>query len=162
MQRSFAEDSSDELSDVEDGFKPHGSSDKRKQKMVVEVRAKELEQAQQIAARMDEIIVSPPYSDSPELLELRGMISLWIADLFVLSVPQPEHDHHNFNYVDAISSDDFTGSIQERREQRLAMEKRQAEILKSVGYFEKGNQRGRGVSYTLENLHIDDGGSYMS
>lgn len=161
LQRSSAEDSSDELSEDEDGFKTHHSSAKRKQRIIAEIREKELEQARHIAARMDEIIVSPPYSDSPELLELRGMVSLWIADLFVLSVPQPEDDYHTFDEVDAISADDFSGSIQERREQRLALEKRQAEILKSVGYFEKGKKRGKGVSHTLENLHIDDGISYM-
>lgn len=162
LQRHHREDSSDELSDDE-GFDGHGTSGKKRQKMAAEIREKELEHAQQIAARLDDIIVSPPYSDSPELLELRGMLSLWIADLFVLCVPQPKKEYFDPEYSDAASTDDLPGSIQERREQRLAMEKRQTEISKSLGYFEKGKQRGRGVSHTLENLHIDDEeGSYMS
>ena len=164
LQLHHREDSSNELSD-EEGFDSHGTSGKKKQKMAAEIRKRELEHAQQIAARMDEVIVSPPYSDSPELLELRGMLSLWIADLFVLCVPQPEREYQYLDpeYSDAAPADDLPGSIQERREQRLAMEKRQAEISKSIGYFEKGKHRSRGVSHTLENLHIDDEGySYMS
>lgn len=159
IQNRHSEDSSDEVSDDEE-YGTHCDSSKR-QKMIAEVRERELEQAQQIAARMDEIIVSPPYSDASEMLELRGMISLWIADLFVLSVPQPEKEYRDPENSYAMSTDDLSGSIQERREQRLAMEKRQAEVLKSAGFFEKGQQRGRGVSHTLENFHIDDG-SFMS
>ena len=107
--------------------------------------------------------MSPPYSDSPEILELRGMVSLWIADLFVLCVPYPEKEDLGFGYGDGASGDDLPGSIHERREHRLAMEKRQAELLKSAGYFDKGKHRARGVSHTLEDLHIDDEGTtYMS
>lgn len=159
IQDHYSEDSSDEVSDDEE-YGTHRGSGKR-QKMAAEVRERELEQAQQIAARMDEIIASPPYSDAPEMLELRGMISLWIADLFVLSAPQLEKEHQDPESSDAMSTDDLSGSIQERREQRLAIEKRQTEVLKSAGFFEKGQQRGGGVSHTLENFHIDDG-SFMS
>ena len=161
LQHHPFEDSADELSDDEDAPSESGNrrgAEKKRMRMTAEIREKELEQAQQIAARMDEIIVSPPYSDSSELLELRGMLSLWIADLFVLSVSQPEGGQYDpeASDADAASTDDLSGSIQERREQRLAMEKRQAEISKSMEYLEKGKQRGRGVTHTLENFHIDD------
>lgn len=162
LQRQPPDDSSDELSD-EEGFDGHDTASRRRQKVAAEIHERELEHAQQIAARMDEIIVSPPYSDSPEILELRGMVSLWIADLFVLCVPYPEKEDLGFGYGDGASGDDLPGSIHERREHRLAMEKRQAELLKSAGYFDKGKHRGRGVSHTLEDLHIDDEGTtYMS
>jgi hypothetical protein len=44
-------------------------------------RREELFEAESIAARMDELMLSPPYSDCAELWHLRGMVALWIADL---------------------------------------------------------------------------------
>ncbi|EXJ58114.1 hypothetical protein A1O7_05538 [Cladophialophora yegresii CBS 114405] len=44
-----------------------------------EVRA--LDQANQIANRMDTCIATVPYMDEPELIRLRAMVALWIADL---------------------------------------------------------------------------------
>jgi hypothetical protein len=40
-----------------------------------------LAQAREIAARMDSCMTTIPYSDDFELTRLRGMVSLWIADL---------------------------------------------------------------------------------
>lgn len=159
LHRQPAEDSSDELSG-EEGYDGDDTSSKRRRKAAAEIRERELEHAQQIAARMDDILVSPPYSDSPEILELRGMVSLWIADLFVMCVPYPGREDLGFEDGDGASGDDLPGSIQERREHRLAMEKRQVELVKSAEYFEKGKQRERGVSHTLEDLHIDDEGTF--
>ncbi|PYH47515.1 uncharacterized protein BP01DRAFT_414383 [Aspergillus saccharolyticus JOP 1030-1] len=104
--------------------------------------------AQKLAGRMDEILGSPPYSDSPELLELRGMVSRWIADLFVSSVPggETEYDY----YTDEEDHDDMI------RERRLAMEKRASETQKSEDFFNKARQRAKGVTSTLDDFHIDD------
>jgi hypothetical protein len=41
----------------------------------------QLRDAQQIATRMDDIIDSPPYDKLPELLQMRGMVEMWLADL---------------------------------------------------------------------------------
>lgn len=43
--------------------------------------AKTMRDASEIAARLDELLVSPPYSDQTELWRLRGMVALWMADL---------------------------------------------------------------------------------
>ena len=48
-----------------------------------EVRRGELRSALEIAARLDDIRISPPFDKSPDLLHLRAMISLWAADLLV-------------------------------------------------------------------------------
>ncbi len=40
-----------------------------------------LQEAQSIGARMDELMLSPPYSDSAEMWHLRGMVALWTANL---------------------------------------------------------------------------------
>ncbi|KAA8650595.1 uncharacterized protein ATNIH1004_003282 [Aspergillus tanneri] len=145
---SEASEDEDDASDFEG---PHGSR-KRTQVLIAEARKIELDEAQKIAARMDEILMSPPYSDSPDLLELRGMVSLWIGDLFMSSLPYPESDEYDEDN-NAESTED---SIQMRREQRLAADKRQSEIQKSEEFFEKAKQRGKGVASTFEELHIGD------
>ena len=151
------EDSPDEEQPDDEDMRNHSASRRRRQVLIAATRETELEQAQQIAARMDEVVVSPPYSDSRELLELRGMVSLWIADLFVLCVPQKEtDDYDSMDNSDTASTEDLAGSIQERRELRIASEKKKAEVEKSRKFFEKATGRSRGVSHGLEDLHIGD------
>ncbi|KAK0813358.1 hypothetical protein LTR91_004175 [Friedmanniomyces endolithicus] len=55
-------------------------------------RKQELEEALHIADRMDELLVSPPYDSSAVLLYLRGMVGLWLADLFAGSSNAPATD----------------------------------------------------------------------
>jgi len=52
-----------------------------------DVRQTALVSAETIAARLDELMVTPPYSDSHALLRLRGMLSLYIGDLSVPAIP---------------------------------------------------------------------------
>ena len=49
-------------------------------------RSQALDQASQIGARMDELLVSPPYSDHARLWNLRGNVALWEADLLHESI----------------------------------------------------------------------------
>lgn len=46
------------------------------------IRTEELQAALPIAERMDQLLLSPPYDTSTILLQLRGMVALWIADLY--------------------------------------------------------------------------------
>ncbi|OOF90191.1 hypothetical protein ASPCADRAFT_519392 [Aspergillus carbonarius ITEM 5010] len=142
----------------------HASSRQKTNAMIAGVRKSELDQAQKIAARMDEILGSPPYSDAPELLELRGMVSLWIADLFVSSLPSGQMDEYmdnsDFDDDSSESAGDIQDSLQERRERRLAIERKETEVQKSQEYFEKAKQRGKGVTSTFGDLHIDDDASF--
>lgn len=155
------ENTPDERSDEEDSSIDSSRESKKRHSLIATIRTQELEQAQQIATRLDQLLGSPPYSDSPELLELRGMVSLWIGDLFVLSLPTPrEILNDNEVDVDAMDTDDMVGSLETRRAQRQAMEKRQAEVQKSKEFLEKAQERGRSVSYNLEHLHIDDGSPF--
>ncbi|KAJ5215197.1 uncharacterized protein N7498_001604 [Penicillium cinerascens] len=155
------DDSSDDMSVEEDSsvdFETRQSN--KRQARIAAIRTQELEQAQQIATRMDMLLGSPPYMDSSELLELRGMVSLWIGDLLVASLVTPpdlvEDEEENME-VDIMPTDDLTGSSEKRREQRLAMEKRQVEVQKSKDFLERATRRGRSVAYNMEHLHIDDG-----
>jgi hypothetical protein len=115
---------------------------------VVRARGKELAEAQQIASQMDELLVSPPFSDSRELLRLRGMISLWIGDLHVSSVlPEAE--------VSTVSSGEEVESSLARIEIGLAMERKTAEIAKAIKLFERAKGRIRRGSLSLDELQLD-------
>jgi len=48
------------------------------------IKEQELQGALQVARRMDELMLSPPYDGSLPLLQLRGMIGLWLADLYTV------------------------------------------------------------------------------
>ncbi|KAL3466383.1 hypothetical protein BJX64DRAFT_250747 [Aspergillus heterothallicus] len=163
-QRSLRETSEDE----EDQFDAPNDSNRwaKRHNIAAGIKARELIEAHKIAARVDEIIVSPPYSDSVELLELRSMVSMWIADLLVSSLPSTgenraasgiEEENKDNSDVDDdfMSAEAQTDSVQARRERRLAMEKRQAELKKSQDFMEKAQHRKQGVASKLEDLHID-------
>ncbi|PKY01494.1 hypothetical protein P168DRAFT_299090 [Aspergillus campestris IBT 28561] len=152
-----------EFSEEEDTASDIGGQAGSKQKiraLIAGVRARELDEAGKIAARLDELLMSFPYSDSPELLELRGMISLWIGDLHVYSLPQGAGGHYldegDGSDEDRMPVEETLESVQDRRERRLAAEKRQTEVRKSREYFEKAKKRGKGMTSTLKDFHIDD------
>ncbi|KAL1968590.1 hypothetical protein VTN77DRAFT_1800 [Rasamsonia byssochlamydoides] len=150
---------SESLSEEDDAMSESdlaGEQSKGKSNLIAEIRSKELEEAQQIAARMDELLVSPPYSDSPELLRLRGMVALWVGDLFVSSVPQGEDDTSILSDQDAMSMEESPEAMIARREKRLAMEKRDAERERSREFLEKAEMRSKGVAHSFEDLHIHD------
>lgn len=155
LMHRVEDESSGEYSDDEDipSYSEHLTvSGRNRRLLLADVKAKELDQAKQIAGRMDEVLVSPPFADSPELLELRGMVSLWIGDLLVSSLlpsrPMTERDFDGM--------EDSSDSIHARREQRLANEKRLEESRKAKEFFDKARQRGRHLASSLENLHIED------
>ncbi|KAI1857676.1 hypothetical protein JX265_011091 [Neoarthrinium moseri] len=50
-----------------------------------EVRSEAQTAAQQIAARMDQLMENAPYATHVELLRLRGMLALWLGDLYLSS-----------------------------------------------------------------------------
>lgn len=65
-------------------------------------KVRELDQANQIANRMDECMASIPYMDEPELIRLRAMVDLWLADLYetchAFAVPlDPVSDSDDYN-----------------------------------------------------------------
>ncbi|MCJ1370713.1 hypothetical protein MMC20_001926 [Loxospora ochrophaea] len=56
------------------------------------VRNATLQQAELILSRLDELLLSPPYSDDVKLLRLREMIALWINDLSTMNAPKTESE----------------------------------------------------------------------
>ncbi|KAF3480827.1 uncharacterized protein GIQ15_06174 [Arthroderma uncinatum] len=105
-------------------------------------RMKELEEARQIATQMDELLVSPPFSDSHELLRLRGMVSLWIGDLYLSSVLSGNDVDELTD--DSYGNDDGTARLEAtilRMEISSAREKRATEIEKAKSFFAKARAR---------------------
>jgi hypothetical protein len=45
------------------------------------IKDEELEGAKEIVARMDGVLLTPPFDKNAELLQLRGMVALWVTDL---------------------------------------------------------------------------------
>ncbi|KAJ5256645.1 hypothetical protein N7478_012749 [Penicillium angulare] len=144
------ENSSEEDFDEEDLDSETRELDK-KQALIASVRSQELQQAQKIAIRMDSIVRSPPYSDSPEILQLRGMVSLWIGDLLISSSDMPLASEGNMNemHMNSPNSPYGTSDVQ-----RLAMDRRRLEVDKSKQFFQQANEHRKGVAQTLKNLHF--------
>lgn len=114
---------------------------------IAQIRSKELTEALEIAARMDELLISPPYSDSPELLQLRGMVALWIGDLLVSSLPEETTTNIHGESVDSPQV------LLARREAKLTKEKREAEKVKASELFEKAKMRRR-VNQSIEDHNM--------
>lgn len=57
-----------------------------------QIRQTALSASQDITKRLDELMGTPPYSDSHNLLRLRGMLALYIGDLSVPAMPLVEGD----------------------------------------------------------------------
>jgi len=71
-------------------------------------KSRELERAREIAGRMDAAMSTFPYSDDLELIRLRGMVALWVADLIDFGL---HHQHGGMvrrapmdNLPDAVST----------------------------------------------------------
>ncbi|KAJ5715811.1 uncharacterized protein N7483_012992 [Penicillium malachiteum] len=144
---------SDRGSDEEDSeFEQRESNHKRT--LIATIRGRELQQAQQIAIRMDTLLASPPYSDSADLLEMRGMISLWIGDLLMSSL-EPRTMPTSSD-PDEILSQYVAASHEKERARKLAAERRLVEINKSKDFFAKAKERDRGVAFNLDNFHFDE------
>ncbi|KAL4964171.1 extracellular mutant protein 11-domain-containing protein [Aspergillus stella-maris] len=152
------EDVEIENSDYNDWLEEH-------RRLTSEVREKELAEATKIAASMDNTMSSPPYSDSPELLELRAMVSLWMADLVISSLPSGgsdeeeyggDHDLSSVDYSDDIMSRSLPDSIEARQARHEAHSKRQQELATSHELMAKARQKRQELSSKFQRLHIED------
>ncbi|KAJ5776830.1 hypothetical protein N7520_000076 [Penicillium odoratum] len=129
----------------------------KNQTRISAIRSRELEQAQQIARRIDTLLGSPPYSDSVELLELRGMVCLWIGDLLISSLPPSARKEKQS--PETISTDGGNDPYKTQLAERLAMdnrwravEQRRLEVDKAREFLEEAEKRGIRVLYDLKNL----------
>ena len=96
-----------------------------------EIRKTALTASEKIAARLDDLMTTPPYSDSHNLLRLRGMIALYIGDLNVSAMPP-----------DDINEDD-DHALEGRRRLRSADKETERRFLyrQRVSDHERGNEK---------------------
>ncbi|KAI7564554.1 hypothetical protein KC317_g6983, partial [Hortaea werneckii] len=57
------------------------------------IRHQELQEGLPIAQRMNDLMLSPPYDASLPLLQLRGMVGLWLADLHRMIADAASSEH---------------------------------------------------------------------
>jgi hypothetical protein len=83
------------------------------------VIAEELAQAREIANRMDQLIISPPFDKHAELLQLRGMVGLWLGDLILQSGASHRSDDWEKDSIIGSDGDEADESTPEKL-QRLS------------------------------------------
>ncbi|CAD0090543.1 unnamed protein product [Aureobasidium vineae] len=62
---------------------------------IAAIKRSELDSAARLAARMDELMLSPPFDTYPLLLQLRGSVALWLADLYTTTAESNDGDDEN-------------------------------------------------------------------
>lgn len=86
-------------------------------------KARELEQADEIASAMDTCMASMPFQDERELVRLRAMVALWIADLHegLTSIARlREQVSESESYLESGTSSPTTDDAIESRDQSRA------------------------------------------
>lgn len=122
-----------------------------------EIRATELRQALEIAVRMDQIMVSPPYDKNMALLKLRGMVALWIGDLRVA-----EAEYESGRFEASPSADEPDVSIERilaRRRDEDSLVERQKDVNRARMCFrrvvDEGGELWEGVSHLVHRAEGD-------
>lgn len=121
---------------------------------LIGIRRKELAGAQEIASRMDEVMIGPPYSDSPALLRLRGMVALWVGDLYVSSLTREDEDTMMSDDGGLMSRNVSASQLLASRELHIALEKRAVEGIKAQQLFEKAKLRQQSAGQSSEDHNI--------
>jgi hypothetical protein len=101
----------------------HSNADKSR--IILQVRAQELEEALPIATRMDELLLSPPYDTSSSLLQLRGMVAMWISDLHADLAGVAEGGAMESDVSSMTGSDSTTDAGRHQAQSRASLKKAQ-------------------------------------
>jgi hypothetical protein len=131
-----------------------------------QIRHAALVAADKVAARMDELMVTPPYSDSHALQRLRGMLALYIGDLsvpgqFETDSEQEEDGEHDLDLdLDPDAYDAVYGKLSERRflrrhrraDHERGLAKRSEERARAQKVFEKIWREGGRVDIDITRL----------
>lgn len=118
-----------------------------------EVRRHTLAAVHAVTARMDELMNSPPYSDSHRLLRLRAMLCLYVGDLCVPERPPGNMEGGEDNEDEDEDGLDVLGELAAKRiekRQRKAnrdagLKAKRAEKKKASRMFKKITEVGRGA-----------------
>jgi exonuclease VII small subunit len=111
--------------------------------------ASELQQAREIAARLDQLIISPPFDKHLDLLQLRGMVGLWLADLIL----RGEKRHSNIDWDQILSGEDDVDDEEESTPEKLQrLSETQAELNIALHNFERAQANGRQLGDVLHDV----------
>jgi len=118
-----------------------------------EIRRTALTASEKIAARMDELMTTPPYSDSHNLLRLRGMVALYVGDLSVPEMPtddgQINGDEDEERRRRRMNGDKDTERRllyrQQANDHKRGLQKRREEHERAEGLFEKIAREGGSI-----------------
>lgn len=129
------------------------------------VRKSTLQQAEAIGTRLDELMVSPPYSDDAILWKLRGMVELWVGDLSIPNQRSPIRADDSGHERTFFEDENAEGSnLEERMEAALARSQyeqsltaKQAHVGRARVAFENAikldGSMGKGLKYMVPADH---------
>ena len=113
---------------------PSSERSERSHPQMEEVRKSTLRQAEEIAIRLEELLLSPPYSDDSTLWSLRGMVALWVGDLSV-TIPPPA-EASNGDAESRQPEDDIDGDSSSM-ERLLARHEHERSLARKAEHVEK-------------------------
>ncbi|PBP17177.1 hypothetical protein BUE80_DR012041 [Diplocarpon rosae] len=90
-----------------------------------QVRQHALTASEKIAARLDELMAIPPFSDSHNMIRLRGMLALYIGDLSVPEMPIKDDDQDKI--PDSPVRSQRAGALDKNTERRFLFRQGMAE-----------------------------------
>ncbi|KAI9839305.1 MAG: hypothetical protein M1819_003300 [Sarea resinae] len=161
---SRRDDSEGQMSEDEQPLSSDQRDNKdRKHEQYEEVRLEELKQAQELAARLEELLLSPPYSDDWQLWHLHGMIALWVGDLHVPTRSSEDEDSDGFD--DPQSTERRLGRVLARSDHERSLERKAEEIDKAREAFKRvvatGGRVWSGVDYIVQDIaRVGDPGGW--
>lgn len=107
--------------------------------------ATELLHAKEISGRLDQLIVSPPFDKHADLLQLRGMVGLWLADLVLRGAKR--HSTDDWDQILSGDDDDNTGESAPAKLHRFSESLR--ELTRALESFERAQANGRQLGDVL-------------
>ncbi|MCJ1225504.1 hypothetical protein MMC12_002153 [Toensbergia leucococca] len=138
-----SQDGKQDYGDLYDGTPPQASSPKLNRsnyEKMEDIRTTALQRGLEIVTRLDELQLSPPYSDDARLWNLKGMVALWIGDLSISTLPE-ENGEVSSRGRSALADERLRG-ILARSQYDKSLEKKQAEMVKAKIAFENVLKRG--------------------
>ncbi|CZT03733.1 uncharacterized protein RAG0_10401 [Rhynchosporium agropyri] len=118
-----------------------------------EVRQTALVASEAIAAKLDEVMTIPPYSDSHNLIRLRGMLALYIGDLSVPTMPLEQDEQDDI--ADSSRKSRGLSGLDKNTELRFLYRQRVAEYER--GQLVRGQQRERAAKLFERIIRDGDG-----
>jgi hypothetical protein len=111
---------------------------------VLAITAQELQQAREIATRLDQLVISPPFDKHADLLQLRGMVGLWIGDLILKENSKPGNEWDQMTEEEVNDATESTSEIL----QKYSRSRREFEGARDM--LVRAQTNGRRVADTIQ------------